>query len=332
MIAGIIGYTGYTGFELLKILNRHPCIDKINLFSDSVVDINEFKGMYSLAESKKFELYSRTAHQINDCEILFFCTPEGYCLRNVNKYFNKRKLIIDLSPDFRIKDITLWKKWYKMDHTEPVLLKSSVYGLSEFYREELKNAKFISNPGCYATIILLSILPLADYIDYSKIVIDAKSGISGAGKKLVEPNLFAEVNENFKPYSISGHRHSAEIFEVFNERKKLNLNFSFIPHILPITKGILVTIHTNLQYSDSILKTMRNHYRDSPFVKVLSEGVVAELKMVLNTNNALISLHHDQNNNLIICGVLDNLIKGASGQAVQNMNLALGFDETTALI
>ena len=149
---------------------------------------------------------------------------------------------------------------------------------------------------------------------------------------MVESNLFAEINENFKPYAINGHRHSAEISEVFKDRKKLNLNFSFIPHLLPITKGILVTIHTNIEYSDLIFETIKKFYSNSPFVKVLPKGFVAELKMVLNTNNALISLHHDQNNNLIICGVLDNLIKGASGQAVQNMNLALGFDETTSLI
>jgi N-acetyl-gamma-glutamyl-phosphate reductase len=332
MIAGIIGYTGYTGSELLKILNRHPNIDRINLFSDSISTINEFHEQFSFTGNKKFQLYSRSAEQINDCEILFFCTPEGYCLNNVSKYYDKKKLIIDLSPDFRIKDITLWKKWYKVDHTEPAILKNSIYGLSEFFRKELQNAKFISNPGCYATIILLSILPIADLINNSKIVIDAKSGLSGAGKKLVESNLFSEVNENFKPYAISGHRHSAEIFEVFKERKKENLNFSFIPHLLPITKGILVTIHTNLKYSDLFFETMKNYYIDSPFVKVLSEGHVAQLKMVLNTNNSLISLHRDQNDNLIICGVLDNLIKGASGQAVQNMNLALGFDEATALI
>jgi N-acetyl-gamma-glutamyl-phosphate reductase len=332
MIAGIIGYTGYTGFELLKFLNRHPHISKINLFSDSVAGIDEFVGKYSLSDNSKFRLYSRSADQINDCEVLFFCTPEGYCLKNANKYFDKKKLIIDLSPDFRIKDITLWKKWYKMDHTEPALLKNSVYGLSEYYKKELHNAKFVSNPGCYATIILLSLLPIADLIHNSKLVIDAKSGISGAGKKLVESNLFAEVNESFKPYAIAGHRHSAEIFEVAKDRKKIDLNFSFVPHLLPITKGILVTIHTDIEYSDLFFKTMNNFYSDSPFVQVLSEGFVAELKMVLNTNNALISLHHDQNNNLIICGVLDNLIKGASGQAIQNMNLALGFDETTALV
>ena len=332
MIAGIIGYTGYTGFELLRILNRHPLIDKIYLFSNSVSSINEFVGKYSFANYKKFHLYARAADQINNCDVLFFCTPEGYCLNNAKKHYDKKKLIIDLSPDFRIKDITLWKKWYKMDHTEPVLLKNSVYGLSEHYKKELQNTKFISNPGCYATIILLSILPLADYINNSKLVIDAKSGISGAGKKLVESNLFSEVNENFKPYAIAGHRHSAEIFEVLKDRKNLDLNFSFIPHLLPITRGILVTIHTNLKYRDLFFTKMKNFYNDSPFVKVLSQGFVAELKMVLNTNNALISLHHDQNNNLVICGVLDNLIKGASGQAVQNMNLALGFDETTALM
>ena len=180
--------------------------------------------------------------------------------------------------------------------------KNSVYGLSEHYKKELQSTNFVSNPGCYATIILLSILPIANLIHNSKLVIDAKSGVSGAGKKLVESNLFAEVNQNFKPYAINGYRHSAEIFEVYKDRKNLNLNFSFIPHLLPITKGILVTIHTNLKYSDLFLETMKKYYSNSPFVKVLSKGFVAELKMVLNTNNALISLHHDQNNNLIICG------------------------------
>ena len=226
----------------------------------------------------------------------------------------------------------MYKKWYKRDHTEPQLLRQSVYGLSEFYKNELAKTKFISNPGCYATIILLSLLPIADHISNSKIIIDAKSGISGAGKKLIESNLFSEVNENFKPYAISGHRHSAEISEVLKNKKNLNLNYSFVPHLLPITRGILVTLHTNLEYSDEFFEVMNDFYIDSPFVQVLPEGFVAELKMVLNTNKALISLHSDQNNNLIICGVLDNLIKGASGQAVQNMNLALGLDETTALI
>ena len=332
MIAGIIGYTGYTGFELIKILDRHPSISKINLFSDSISSTEEFENKFSMFGKKKFQLFSRTSDQINSCEILFFCTPEGYCLKNVNKYFDEKKLIIDLSPDFRIKNKIIWKKWYNLEHTEPILLKNSVYGLSEHYKKEIQNAKFISNPGCYATIILLSILPIADFINSSKIIIDAKSGISGAGKKLVESNLFAEVNENFRPYAITGHRHSAEIFEVFKDRKNLNLNFSFIPHLLPITKGILVTIHTDLKYDNLIFEAMKNYYRDSSFVNILSEGCVAELKMALNTNKALISLHHDYNENLIICGVLDNLIKGASGQAVQNMNLALGFDETTALL
>ena len=332
MIAGIIGYTGYTGIELLKLLNRHYYIDRINLFSNSVNSKSEFPREFLLTNKKKYHFYSRSAPQINECDVLFFCTPDGYCLENVSKYFNEKKLIIDLSPDFRIKDPILYKKWYKRDHTELELLSQSVYGLSEFYKKELSKTKLVSNPGCYATIILLSLLPIADRINDSKIIIDAKSGISGAGKKLIESNLFSEVNENFKPYAISGHRHSAEISEVLKNKKNLNLNYSFIPHLLPITRGILVTIHTNLDYSDVFFEIMNNYYIDSPFVKVLPEGFVAELTMTLNTNKALISLHSDQNNNLIICGVLDNLIKGASGQAVQNMNLALGLDETTALI
>jgi len=332
MIAGIIGYTGYTGTELLKLLNRHSYIDRINLFSNSVNSESEFPRELLLTNKKKYHFYPRSASQINECEVLFFCTPEGYCLENVSKYFDGKKIIIDLSPDFRIKDSILYKKWYKRDHTEPQLLRQSVYGLSEFYKNELAKTKLISNPGCYATIILLSLLPIADHISNSKIIIDAKSGISGAGKKLIESNLFSEVNENFKPYAISGHRHSAEISEVLKIKKNLNLNYSFIPHLLPITRGILVTLHTNLEYSDEFFEVMNDFYIDSPFVHVLPEGFVAELKMILNTNKALISLHSDQNNNLIICGVLDNLIKGASGQAVQNMNLALGLDETTALI
>ena len=332
MIAGIIGYTGYTGTELLKLLNRHSYIHRINLFSNSVNSESEFPTNFLLTNKKKYYFYSRSAPQINECEVLFFCTPEGYCLENVSKYFDGKKIIIDLSPDFRIKDFILYKKWYKRDHTEPQLLRQSVYGLSEFYKKELSKTKLISNPGCYATIILLSLLPISDRVSNSKIIIDAKSGISGAGKRLIESNLFSEVNENFKPYAISGHRHSAEISEVLKNKKNLNLNYSFIPHLLPITRGILVTIHTNVEYSEMFFEIMKNFYIDSPFVQVLPEGFVAELKMALNTNKALISLHSDQNNNLIICGVLDNLIKGASGQAVQNMNLALGLDETTALM
>jgi len=339
MNVSIIGASGYTGIELMKILANHKNVDKIIPYSRtyagkevSVVD----KSLTKFSKFQNFSEYNNKTIENIDSDICFLCTPNGEAMNVAKILIDKGIKVIDMSADFRL-PVDVYEKIYKINHTAKDLINESVYGLPEILREKIKKAKLIANPGCYATSAILGLKVICekfkDKIFLDKIVVDAKSGTSGAGKKIEEGFLHAEIYNNLKPYNISFHRHRPEIEHVLNSLFNLNLKISFTPTLLPISRGIISNIHIFLKENfefNEILNEYKNVYKDEFFVNVVDN---AQLKDVLYTNFCEISIHFDEHTNrIIIISAIDNLLKGASGQAVQNMNLMCGFDEKEGLI
>ncbi len=329
----IIGATGYTGGELLRYLLRHPGVKIAHVTSVSssgkkIASIHgDLLGKINLTLKKNDPLKIS-----KDSDLVFLCLPHAESASTAKKYLDLGVKVIDLSADFRFKDAALYEKWYKVQHPHPNLLKQAVYGLPEFYREKIKKAKLIANPGCYSTTSILTAAPLIKHklAVKNSIVIDAKSGISGAGRKVESRYLFCETHENFLAYGVSGHRHLPEIED------QLGAKVTFVPHLLPVNRGILATVYAKLTKKISardLRKIYADFYEDETFVAVLEEGKYPELKNVQHSNFCQIGVGLDaRGETAVAVGVTDNLGKGASGQAVQNMNLALGFREETGLI
>ncbi|MBI1979598.1 MAG: N-acetyl-gamma-glutamyl-phosphate reductase [Elusimicrobia bacterium] len=333
----IIGASGYTGGELVRYLLRHPHVAISHCTSESssgkeISDCHPSLGN-SFKKRKKIllEKYDRE-RIVKGSDLAFVCLPHGSAALVVQQLWEEGLKVVDLSADFRLKSASLYEKWYGIPHPCPSLLKKACYGLPELHRKQIQKSSLVANPGCYATAAILSAYPLAHagLIQKDSLVIDAKSGVSGAGKKLETRYLFSELNENFLAYSVSGHRHSPEIVQELG-----GTSLTFVPHLLPITRGILVTVYANLNKKVSgpdLLNLYRKTYQGEPFVSVLPEGTFPEVKSVQNTNFCQIGVHSDVAlNRAIVIGVLDNLGKGASSQAVQNMNLMLGLEESSSL-
>ncbi|MFH1283079.1 MAG: N-acetyl-gamma-glutamyl-phosphate reductase [bacterium] len=335
----IIGATGYTGGELIKLLLRHPRVHISMLTSQSnagkkISDIHVFlKGKCDIV-CRKFQLDKL----IHNSDVIFSCLPHGAVVEHAKHMLKGNKILIDLSADFRLKDAAEYKKWYMFTHKAQDLLSEAVYGLSELNRKNLKKAQLIANPGCYATACLLSLAPIikSKSVVLDSIIIDAKSGVSGAGRKLNLLYHFAEANENVLAYKVAEHRHIPEIEQELSLLANHEVKITFVPHLIPLDRGIMVTCYTRLSKkmkADSIYKMYKDFYSGEPFIQVLPLGEFPTVKAVLNTNNCWIGLKLvEKTRELIIIGVLDNLLKGASGQAVQNMNIACGFQETVALL
>lgn len=321
----IIGATGFTGHELIKILLNHADVNLCYLTSSSSIGKN-LNDLYPSLTDCNFilEKYSSNIFKKRSIDFAFVALPHGSAMKIDAKIFAQGTKVIDLSADFRLKNVELYEKYYQ-PHTEQQLLQEAVFGLPEWYKNQIKDTKLLANPGCYVTSCLLPLLPLANHID--NIIIDTKSGVSGAGKKISSNLLHANVYGNFHPYAIKNHRHKPEI------ESYLGIPVEFTPHLLPLNRGILSTIYFRSKNKYNELRNLlEDKYKNEPFVHVLSEDQIPNLNNVVGTNNCYLNIFQgSQRNNFIIVSTLDNLIKGASGQAVQNMNIMAGLPEKTGL-
>ncbi|MDD5456823.1 MAG: N-acetyl-gamma-glutamyl-phosphate reductase [Candidatus Margulisbacteria bacterium] len=321
---GIIGATGYTGHELIKILRNHPQVEIVYATTTTQAGRN-INNLYPDLKylSLVLEEYDLKKIKKTKLDLVFLAVHHGKAMGFVPELLDLGIQVVDLSADFRFSDVKVYEKIYGK-HAFPKYCKTAVYGLPEFYRNKIKKAKLLSNPGCYVTSSLLALLPVIEHAE--NIVVDAKSGVSGAGKKVEEPYLFGNIHNNFKAYAIAKHRHQPEI------ESYLKKNIEFVPHLLPINRGILCTVYFNSAKSYEFLrKRLTEAYSKEPYVKVLSEQDPA-INMVTGTNNCFVNIYKGSKpKSFIIVSVLDNLIKGASGQAVQNMNLMLGLEEQSGL-
>jgi N-acetyl-gamma-glutamyl-phosphate reductase len=334
---GIVGGTGYTGVELLRLLALHPHaqLSVITSRGDAGLPVADMfpslRGYVDLAFSDPATV------DLTQCDVVFFATPHGVAMSQAQALLKADVKVIDLAADFRLQDTAVFEKWYKMPHICADILKDAVYGLPELYREKVKSAKVIGNPGCYPTTVLLGLAPLLEQglIDFSApIVADCKSGVSGAGRKAEVATLFAESSDNMKAYGVSGHRHHPEIHAQISQLAGKNVDFIFVPHLIPMIRGMLSTIYVKLSakgLQTDVQALYEKRYAGEQFVDVLPAGNMPETRSVRGSNQLRIALHKQTNGYLTIVVVQDNLVKGAAGQAVQNMNIMFGLDENCGL-
>ena len=336
--AGIIGSTGYAGQELVRILLGHKDVEIKWYGSRSYIDqayASVFQNMFQLVpDICKGEDLEQLCEEV---DVVFTATPQGLCSSLVSENVLSKVKIIDLSADFRIKDVDTYEKWYGIKHQSPQFIEEAVYGLCEVNRDKVKGARLIANPGCYTTCSILTAYPLAKegIIDMRTLIVDAKSGTSGAGRGAKVPNLFCEVNENMKAYGVASHRHTPEIEEQLGYASGENVTISFTPHLVPMNRGILATEYATLKKDvtgEEVKAIYDKYYADEKFVRVLGEGVCPETKWVEGSNYVDIGFKLDpRTNRIVMMGAIDNLVKGAAGQAVQNMNLLFGLPESEGL-
>ncbi|MFH1258273.1 MAG: N-acetyl-gamma-glutamyl-phosphate reductase [Elusimicrobiota bacterium] len=335
----IVGASGYTGRELIGILSRHPNVKLTHLSSES----HSGEPIHQLHK----QLYGRCnlfcekldiKKFAENSEVIFSALPPSAGVEIINQFFSLGRKVIDLSADFRLKDKSAYEQWYNFKHSYPALLSKAVYGLPELFREKIKKARIVANPGCYATAITLGASPLLTqkWVKKDTFVADAKSGVSGAGKKLSLKYLYSQCNENFSAYNVALHRHTPEIEQTFTENFGCRTKVLFVPHLAPMDRGIFATLYFDLTKkieTGEALNLFANFYKNEPFVDVLPEGEFPETRDVRGTNFCAIGVKADQRTKkLIVLVCIDNLIKGASGQAVQNMNLISGFPEKMGLV
>ena len=335
---GIIGSTGYAGNELVRILMQHPEAKIVWYGSKSFVGqkyADVFRNCFEIVPDECLD--DNIPALAEKADVIFTATPQGYCAGVVNEDVLKKCRIIDLSADFRLKDVSVYEKWYKIEHKAPQFIKEAVYGLCEINRKDIKATRLLANPGCYTTCSILTVYPLAKagLIDLSTLIIDAKSGTSGAGRSAKTDNLFCEVNENIKAYGVATHRHTPEIEEQLSYASGKNVILNFTPHLVPMNRGILVTAYANVNPGvgeEDIRKAYEACYGNEKFVRVLNKGVCPETKWVEGSNYTDVNFVLDERTGrVIMMGALDNLVKGAAGQAVQNMNIMFGLPEDTGL-
>lgn len=337
MKVSIIGATGYTGAELVKVLLRHPRIEIEVITSQSFVN-KKISEIYPWLNTDLICQEFNINRIASSSSFIFTALPHQTSMKIVAELHSKGRKIIDLSADFRLTDPVSYEKWYGVPHQRKDLLKEAIYGLPEVYREKISKASLVANPGCYPTSSILALAPLVNssLIKENSIIIDAKSGVSGAGRKLSLATHFAEVNENVRAYQVLGHRHTPEIEEQLSKLAKRKIIITFVPHLVPVNRGILSTCYAALkQKADTkdLLKLYQDFYKEEPFVEILPEGRFPQTKEVTDSNRCRIGITvNGRNDRVIIISVIDNLSKGAATQAVQNMNLMCGFEETMGLI
>lgn len=335
---GIIGSTGYAGGELVRILTGHKDAEIVWYGSRSYVDqryAQVYQNMFQIVDAKCMD--DNMDELAGRADVIFTATPQGLCASLMNDDILSKTKIIDLSADFRIKDVSVYEKWYGIEHKSPQYIEEAVYGLCEINREAVRGARLVANPGCYTTCSILTAYPMAKegIIDMNTLIVDAKSGASGAGRGAKLPNLFCEVNENMKAYAVASHRHTPEIEEQLRYASGEEAAINFTPHLVPMNRGILATeyaaLKKNVSYED-VKAVYDRYYQGEKFVRVLDEGVLPETKWVEGSNYVDINFKIDpRTNRIIMIGAIDNLVKGAAGQAVQNMNLMFGLDEAEGL-
>lgn len=341
--AGIIGATGYAGNELVRILLGHKDVEIVWFGSRSYVDqkyASIYQNMFELVDADCMD--DQIEELAKKVDVIFTATPQGYLAGVLTEEILSQTKIVDLSADYRLKDVSVYEKWYKIEHKSPQFIKEAVYGLCEVNREQIKNARLIANPGCYTTCSILTAYPLVKegLIDPTTLIIDAKSGTSGAGRGAKVPNLFCEVNENMKAYGVATHRHTPEIEEQLGYAAGKEIMVNFTPHLVPMNRGILATEYASLvKKPDGSLPTYEEikavydeYYGKEKFVRVLEKDVCPETKWVEGSNYVDVNFKIDERTGrIILMGALDNLVKGAAGQAVQNMNLLFGLPEDEGL-
>jgi N-acetyl-gamma-glutamyl-phosphate reductase len=334
---GIIGATGYTGLELLRLLFLHPEVEVTALTSQKYAGIPIDQVFPSLMKHLQLKCEELTIEQISKkTDFIFTAVPHKTAMETVPPFYKEGKRVVDLSADFRFKDLAIYEHWYQK-HTCAELLPQSVYGLPELHRDEIRNAKIVGNPGCYPTGALIGLIPLVKkgMVSLENIVIDSKSGVSGAGRDVVLESLFSEVNEGVKAYKIFEHRHLPEIEQELSQLAKKKVSVNFVPHLIPMDRGILTTIYlvlTKRWKTEEVLNTFQEHYQKEPFIRIHSKGKLPNTKDVRGSNYCDIGVHvNESDGRTVIVTAIDNLVKGASGQAIQNMNIMLGYPETMGL-
>jgi len=338
---GIVGATGYTGVELLRLLVTHPDVEISYVTSRSNAGTRVDAMFPNLRGFVDLEFSDPSTDALAQCDLVFFATPNGVAMNHVPALLEAGTKVIDLAADFRIKDIDVWSKWYGMEHACPDHVAAAVYGMPELNRDQVKSANLVANPGCYPTAVTLGLKPLVDasLIDLENIIADTKSGISGAGKQANVATLLSEAGESFKAYAVQGHRHQPEIAQTLSLLAGSNVGLTFVPHLLPIIRGIHATLYaksnTNTEATDetALQSLFEKAYKNEPFVDVMPTGSHPETRSVKTSNMCRIAVHKPENGSqIVVLSVIDNLVKGAAGQAIQNMNLMLGLDETTGLM
>jgi N-acetyl-gamma-glutamyl-phosphate reductase len=332
---GIVGGTGYTGVELLRLLVLHPQVEVVVVTSRADAG-QRVDSVYPNLRGYIDVLFTTPdVNLLSECDVVFFATPNGTAMMMAKQLLAAGVKVIDLSADFRLKDAQEWSHWYGMEHACPELLPEAVYGLPEINRAAIKNARLIACPGCYPTSVQLGFLPLLEnkLINVEHLIADVKSGVSGAGRKAELATLMSETGESFKAYGVAGHRHLPEIKQGLSIVAGKSVGLTFVPHLTPMIRGIHATLYGQLTgKADDIQHLFEQRYRDEPFVDVLAQGTHPDTRNVRGSNQCQIAIHQPQGGNVIVVlSVIDNLVKGAAGQAIQAMNLMFGLNETMGL-
>lgn len=331
---GIVGGTGYTGVELLRLLAQHPNTELVAITSRKEAGMPVADMFPSLRGRVDLKFVDPADGSLNGCDVVFFATPNGIAMTQTRELLDKGIRVIDLAADFRIKDVALWEKWYGMAHACPDLVAEAVYGLPEINREQVRNARLVANPGCYPTAVQLGFLPLieAGLVDANNLIADAKSGVSGAGRKAEVHTLFPEAADNFKAYGVAGHRHLPEIAQGLSRAAGSPVGLTFVPHLTPLIRGIHATLYGRLTKDADLQALFEARYQSEYFVDVLPPGSHPETRSVRAANFCRIAVHRPQGGEtVVVLSVIDNLVKGAAGQAVQNMNIMFGHPEVMGL-
>ena len=337
--AGIIGATGYTGIELLRLLVPRDDVEISVVTSRELMGTAVHKHFPNLRGHLDLAFSAPDSELLEECDVVFYATPHGVAMNSVAALLDKGVRVIDLSADFRIKDIALWEQWYNTTHSCPERVADAVYGLPEVNREAIKSAQLVAVPGCYPTAIQLGFLPLLEnkLIDSQHLIADAKSGVSGAGRKAVEDFLFCEATESIRAYALSGHRHHPEICQGLSRFSDEDVKLTFIPHLTPMIRGILATLYAPVKSGivvtiEQLQSVFEDRYADEPFVDVLPQGEVPATRNVKGSNTCQISVTYSEHTNtVVVLSAEDNLVKGASGQAIHNMNIMFGLNELAGL-
>jgi N-acetyl-gamma-glutamyl-phosphate reductase len=331
---GIVGGTGYTGVELLRILAGHPEVSLEVITSRREAGTAVAHLFPSLRGRVSLSFVQATESQLQKCDVVFFATPHGVAMEQAPALVSAGVRVIDLAADFRLKDPAIFERWYKMKHVCPDLLAEAVYGLPEVNREAIRKARVVASPGCYPTSVQLGFLPLLEegVIDADHLIADAKSGVSGAGRKAEMHILFSEASDNFKAYGVTGHRHHPEIEQGLAQLARRKVGVTFVPHLTPAIRGIHATLYARMTKDVDAQRLFERRYAAEPFVDVMPPASHPDTRSVRGANTCRLAIHRPgSGDTLVVLSVIDNLVKGASGQAVQNMNLMFGLPETTGL-
>lgn len=331
---GVVGGTGYTGVELLRLLAQHPQVELVAITSRGDAGQRVDEMFPSLRRRVDLRFVTPQDADLAKCDVVFFATPNGIAMQQARELVAAGVRVIDLAADFRITDVAEWEKWYGMTHASPELVAEAVYGLPEFNREKVRTARLVANPGCYPTAVQLGFLPLieAGVVDPSYLVADAKSGVSGAGRKAEVHALFSEAADTFKAYGVPGHRHLPEIRQGLSRVAGAQVGLTFVPHLTPLIRGIHATLYGRLTKDVDLQALFEQRYKGEAFVDVLPAGSHPETRSVRASNMCRIAVHRPQGGDtVVVLSVIDNLVKGAAGQAVQNMNIMFGLQESQGI-